>query len=92
MSLLSLLPPPPLVQGLMMWYHCRSERDEMLSCMEKWFYNEQFRKAVIEEYLNERSHFRQTGEYPTNIGITKGTLSVAILVVVMRWDQNFGLL
>ncbi len=50
-----------LIQGLMMWWHCRQEKDEMVACMEKWFYDKTFKEAVIEEYLNERSHFRQTG-------------------------------
>ena len=50
-----------IFQGLLLWMYCRSERDAMVSCMEKWFFDEGFRKAVTEEYLNERSHFRQTG-------------------------------
>jgi len=42
-------------------FKCRMERDELVSCMEKCFYDEELKNACIEEYLNERSHYRQTG-------------------------------
>lgn len=32
-----------------------------MKCVEGWFYDPDFKAAIIEEYLNERSHFRQTG-------------------------------
>ena len=44
-----------------MVYKCREERNELCECIQKWVENEEFRNTVIEEYLNERSHFRQTG-------------------------------
>jgi len=30
-------------------------------CQDDWFHNRKFQEAVKEEYLNERSHYRQTG-------------------------------
>jgi hypothetical protein len=30
--------------------------------MKVWMDNTDFKEAVTEEYLNERSHYRQTGE------------------------------
>ena len=33
----------------------------MVDCYKGWIDNEEFREAVIEEYLNERSHYRQNG-------------------------------
>ena len=45
-----------------MFYNCGKERDELTHCVEEWFYNAEFKEAVIEEYLNERSHYRQTGQ------------------------------
>jgi len=47
--------------GLMVWYHCQAERDEVVNCMERWQLEPDFKEKVTEEYLNERSHFRQTG-------------------------------
>jgi hypothetical protein len=37
---------------------CKEERNEMVTCIEKWLYSQEFRDAVAEEYLNERSHYR----------------------------------
>ena len=50
-----------LVHKFAMVYACRKERDELCECIAKWTENPEFREAVTEEYLNERSHFRQTG-------------------------------
>ena len=36
-------------------------RDELVACIEKWFGDENYKEKVTEEYLNERSHFRETG-------------------------------
>lgn len=33
----------------------------MVKCIAKWQENSQFKEAIIQEYLNERSHYRQTG-------------------------------
>ena len=44
-----------------MVYKCTEERNELCECIKSWVDKEDFRNAVIEEYLNERSHFRQTG-------------------------------
>ena len=51
-----------LLQGLRMWYSCRGEKEKMVDCLKVWFYDDEFKEAVIEEYLNERSHYRQTGK------------------------------
>jgi len=40
---------------------CRPQRDALLACSHKWMENESFRERVTLEYLNERSHYRQTG-------------------------------
>ena len=42
-------------------YKCRGELDELTGCLEKWFYDTKFKEMVTLEYLNERSHFRETG-------------------------------
>ena len=44
-----------------MVYKCTEERNELCECIKSWVDKEDFRNAVIEEYLNERSHYRQTG-------------------------------
>ena len=48
-------------EGFKMVATCRDERDALCHCIEKWFYDPDFKESVIEEYLNERSHFRETG-------------------------------
>ncbi len=40
---------------------CRKHRDALVSCMQRWFEDPDFKERVIEEYLNERSHYRETG-------------------------------
>jgi len=47
--------------GFSMVLMCRESRDTMLQCQQNWFYDKDFEEAVKEEYLNERSHYRQTG-------------------------------
>jgi len=41
--------------------HCRKAKDDMVSCQKAWMDKPEFVAAVTEEYLNERSHFRETG-------------------------------
>jgi len=48
-------------QGFMMMFNCRDTRDKMVDCQKTWFGNEEFMEAVKEEYLNERSHYRESG-------------------------------
>ena len=48
-------------EGLSMVLSCQEAKNGMVKCIEKWFYDEDFKEKVIEEYLNERSHYRQTG-------------------------------
>jgi len=47
--------------GLLMWFNCLDKRDAHYQCLKRRFYDPEFKKAVIEEYLNERSHYRTTG-------------------------------
>ena len=48
-------------EGFRMAWKCREEKDCMVQCQKDWFDNPQFVSAVTEEYLNERSHYRETG-------------------------------
>lgn len=48
-------------EGFAMAWRCREEKDCMVECQKEWFEKPEFVSAVTEEYLNERSHFRQTG-------------------------------
>ncbi|GAB1866722.1 COX assembly mitochondrial protein [Camponotus japonicus] len=50
-----------LDSGLLHVVKCRKENEIMKSCMERWFYNQDFIKECTEQYLNERSEFRKTG-------------------------------
>ena len=50
------------MQGGWFWLKCRSERDGLAVCLDKWLNDEDFKEKVTLEYLNERSHFRQTGQ------------------------------
>lgn len=47
--------------GFKMIYACTAERDKLCECIQGWLENQHFKDMVTEEYLNERSHFRQTG-------------------------------
>ena len=40
---------------------CRDEKDCMVECQKGWMERPEFIKAVKEEYLNERSLYRETG-------------------------------
>ena len=48
-------------EGFAMVWRCREEKDCMVECQKEWFDKPEFVAAVTEEYLNERSHYRQTG-------------------------------
>ncbi|XP_072765042.1 COX assembly mitochondrial protein homolog [Anoplolepis gracilipes] len=50
-----------LNSGLLNVIKCRKENEIMKSCMEKWFYNQDFIKECTEQYLKERSEFRRSG-------------------------------
>jgi len=47
--------------GFALVYACTKERDALVKCIEGWLENPKFKERVAEEYLNERSHFRETG-------------------------------
>lgn len=57
--------------GLKSFYQCQGEKDQMVKCIAKWQENSQFKEAIIQEYLNERSHYRQTGIRTTRYQSTK---------------------
>ncbi|XP_040577065.1 COX assembly mitochondrial protein homolog [Lepeophtheirus salmonis] len=40
---------------------CQEPCNQMKECIAKYFHDTEFRNMVTEEYLNERSHYRQTG-------------------------------
>eukprot|EP00095_Tigriopus_kingsejongensis_P005857 maker-scaffold38_size502422-snap-gene-0.17 protein:Tk05857 transcript:maker-scaffold38_size502422-snap-gene-0.17-mRNA-1 annotation:"c3orf68 homolog" len=48
--------------GLLSAFKCRPERDDIVECIGSWLEKDGFRATVAEEYLNERSHYRQTGK------------------------------
>lgn len=47
--------------GISFVMHCRESKDTMVACQKAWMDRPDFVAAVTEEYLNERSHFRETG-------------------------------
>ena len=48
--------------GFSMVFQCQAEKNCMVECQRQWMEDRpEFRAAVKEEYLNERSHYRQTG-------------------------------
>jgi len=47
--------------SLMFMFNCMEQKDNHYNCIKRKFYDPEFREAVIEEYLNERSHYRATG-------------------------------
>merc|ERR1711973_1018446 len=47
--------------GFGLVYACRKERDDLVACIDTWMQSPDFKDQVTEEYLNERSHFRETG-------------------------------
>lgn len=48
--------------GLLVGFKCRKERDSLLDCSKKWFYDEDFRQECVEEYLRQRTYYRRTGK------------------------------
>ena len=48
-------------QGLAMPFKCTKERDGIVECISMWLDNDDFREGITKEYLNERSHYRETG-------------------------------
>ena len=48
-------------EGFKMVYTCRHERDGLCTCIKNWVDDPDFKEMIKLEYLNERSHFRQTG-------------------------------
>lgn len=47
--------------GFSMVALCQDEKNCMVKCQKEWMETPEFVAAVKEEYLNERSHYRQTG-------------------------------
>lgn len=44
-------------------FKCRTENDNMKSCMGRWYFDPQFIQECTDEYLRERSEFRRTGVF-----------------------------
>lgn len=42
-------------------YGCKPENHTYIKCLEGWFEDRDFKEKVIIEFLNERSHYRETG-------------------------------
>jgi len=49
------------VQRSMCVFKCRSENTKLWNCMEKWFYDEDFKAEMKKEYLEIRRDYRLTG-------------------------------
>lgn len=47
--------------GLMMWYTCRAQNNNLKDCMIRWYSDEGFKEECKQIYLAERSEFRRTG-------------------------------
>lgn len=47
--------------SLMMVISCRKQNSALKDCLTRWYQNEEFRNVCTEEYLKERSEYRQTG-------------------------------
>ena len=48
-------------QGFKMVYACTEERNELCACIKQWLDDPDLKELVKLEYLNERSHYRETG-------------------------------
>ncbi|KAB7498056.1 COX assembly mitochondrial-like protein [Armadillidium nasatum] len=47
--------------NLTLVFKCRKENTALKSCLERWYYDDDFRERCTQEYLQERSEFRRTG-------------------------------
>ncbi|XP_053610598.1 COX assembly mitochondrial protein homolog [Plodia interpunctella] len=47
--------------SLLMVVTCRKQNAAMKECLTNWYRDEEFRNICTEEYLNERSAYRQSG-------------------------------
>ena len=50
---------------------CRKEADELADCVQSWLDSEDLREMMTLEYLNERSHYRQTGIKTVRYGMDR---------------------
>merc|ERR1711878_174789 len=50
---------------------CRKEADELADCVQSWLDNDDLREMMTLEYLNERSHYRQTGIKTVRFGMDR---------------------
>ncbi|XP_063702440.1 COX assembly mitochondrial protein homolog [Culicoides brevitarsis] len=48
-------------KGLMMWYSCQKQNENLKKCQIKWYADEELKKECTEIYLAERAEFRRTG-------------------------------
>ncbi|OQR77133.1 hypothetical protein BIW11_07307 [Tropilaelaps mercedesae] len=48
-------------EGFSVVFKCRKENATMVSCMEKWYNDAEFNKECTEQYLAQRTYYRETG-------------------------------
>ena len=48
-------------RGLLTFYTCKKQVDEMNSCLSKYYQDPEFKKYCENVYLDKRASFRQTG-------------------------------
>ncbi|XP_022691078.1 COX assembly mitochondrial protein homolog [Varroa jacobsoni] len=48
-------------EGLSVVFNCRRENDAMKSCMVRWYTDSQFKEECTQQYLADRTHYRETG-------------------------------
>ena len=53
-----------------MIFRLRCDKRPVTDCMDNMFSSPQFRLAIAREYLDERSHYRQTGQRTPRYGNT----------------------
>ncbi|XP_072945135.1 COX assembly mitochondrial protein homolog [Epargyreus clarus] len=41
---------------------CRDQNSALKSCLSNWYQNEDFKKICTQEYLDQRSEYRETGK------------------------------
>ena len=75
-------------------FKCTKQRDDIVDCIKGWLDNTQFRDEMIREYLNERSHYRETGETSRKerltiiTGIVLDTLSLLPGIPTVRYIRG----
>ncbi|KAI1292104.1 COX assembly mitochondrial -like protein [Halotydeus destructor] len=47
--------------GLLMTFKCKPATKELVSCMDKWYKDEDFKKECTAMYLKDRTEYRRSG-------------------------------